>query len=190
MLTTSMHFLAPLDLYRSEKPYSLRFDPDDSNVPKTNIKLERYDDIAVEDIRGREAEFDLMRDGFTILRLDSAMAYDDFESESKIADIYLKEVADAVKLAVKADFVQIFEHTVSDLSPPNCTSLTVTTRSENAMRHSPSRQEEPTVTISLRPLHTLVIEPLRYLALSLPTDRLDSGLGARAYRENEQRGGG
>ncbi|KAJ4298064.1 hypothetical protein N0V90_005963 [Kalmusia sp. IMI 367209] len=54
MLTTSMHFLTPLDLHQNEKPYTLRIEPDNPSIPKTNVKLERHDDVVIEDIRGHE----------------------------------------------------------------------------------------------------------------------------------------
>lgn len=112
MPTTSMHFLAPLDLYKNEKPYSLRFEPDDTGLPKSNIKLERHDDIYIEDIRGREQEFSLSSDGFAIMNIHTSLTYAEFEEEPKITDVFLKEVADAVRDLTGAQHVQIFEHTV------------------------------------------------------------------------------
>ncbi len=107
-----MHFLAPLDLYKGEKPYSLRFEPDETDIPKTNVKLERHDDVYIEDIRGHEQELSLASDGFAIMKIHTSLTYDQFMDEQKITDIYLKEVADAVRDFTSAEYVQIFEHTV------------------------------------------------------------------------------
>lgn len=111
-LLTSMHFLARRDDYKIIKPYSLRFEPEDPSLAKTNIKLECHEDIEVEDIRSFERCFTLDADGFTVLKLDTAMAYEDFDDEDKILQVYLKETADMLLSYCGATKVQIFEHTV------------------------------------------------------------------------------
>ncbi len=106
-----MHFLARNDLYREEKPFSLRFEPE-REFPNSNITMEKHEDITVEDIRGREQDFSIEQNGFTIMPFDSHMAYDDFDDERKVIDVYLKEVADRIRIFLGSTYVQIFEHTV------------------------------------------------------------------------------
>jgi hypothetical protein len=110
MIKTYTHFLNRDDLYNEEKPYSLRFAPP-SGFPRSNIKLERHD-VLIKDIRQEKGELSFSKDGFDVVNIPSAMSYDDFGDEKKVKALYLKEVAEALKQYLKADHVQVFEHTV------------------------------------------------------------------------------
>ncbi|KAL6715522.1 hypothetical protein ACLMJK_006483 [Lecanora helva] len=104
------HFLERHILYRTEKPYTLRFTPP-QGFSRANIKLERHD-IFIRDIRGVQQQPSYERDGVAIVALDTKMKYDDFDVEQKIKDVYLVEVVDLLKSVLQAQHVQIFEHTV------------------------------------------------------------------------------
>ncbi|KAF2737094.1 putative CmcJ-like methyltransferase [Polyplosphaeria fusca] len=111
MVRTSMHFLSKNDLYSTTKPYSLRFEPPEG-FPRSNITLERHEDLQIEDARPIIDEFSLEKQGFRIINLESKMAYEDFEDDARIVEIYLSEVANALQELLGASHVQIFEHTV------------------------------------------------------------------------------
>ncbi len=110
-LKASIHFLAHNELYRTEKPYSLRY-MGEEQVAQTNIELDKHDDIPIHDIRGWEREFSLQKQGFTISRLSSRMQYRDYSDPGQVIAIYLHEVASHLKKLLGARHVQIYEHLV------------------------------------------------------------------------------
>jgi hypothetical protein len=118
----SIHFLLRHDLYKEEKPYTIRYTvPED--VPRSNSKHKEYHDIPIEDIRDRISEFSLAENGFMIAKLESAMAYADFAREDRIVDCYLAEVARTLRKTLNARHVQVYEHTVSycrEIRPSDC----------------------------------------------------------------------
>lgn len=108
---SSISFLAHKELYDEEKPYRLKYEVPDTSVPSTNITAETQEQT-LRDVRGNEKDFSIAKTGFSLLRLEATMAYDDYEDEEKITNIYLKQVADGVKELLGASRVQIFEHVV------------------------------------------------------------------------------
>ena len=111
-ITTSMYFLKPQELYLTEKPYSLRFVPPEG-FPRSNIALERHEDLHITDIRPKVNELSFEKHGFAVMPLETQMTYDDFDDEDKIVDVYLLEVANKLRDRLGAKHVHIFEHTVS-----------------------------------------------------------------------------
>lgn len=105
---SSTHFLKRDKLYETEKPYSLRFTPPDG-TPRANILLERHD-INVKDVRGKNLSFD--HDGAVVVQLESKLNYHDFDEEDQVQNVFLKEVANLLKNLLRAQHVQIFEHTI------------------------------------------------------------------------------
>src|ERR1700753_4313665 len=95
-ITTSMYFLKPQDLYRNEKPYSLRFVPPEG-FPRSNIALEKHEDLQITDIRSRVDQLSFEENGFKIMPLETEMSYDDFDDEEKIKRVYLLEVANTLR---------------------------------------------------------------------------------------------
>jgi hypothetical protein len=107
---TIINFIQQDELYLEEKPYLLTYEaPQD--FPRTNIKLgERV--VAVEDVRGRENEFTINKNGFTIMQVNTKLSYEDFNDDALVKQVYLKEVAEALKSFLGASRVQVFEHVV------------------------------------------------------------------------------
>jgi hypothetical protein len=64
----------------------------------------------IEDARPIIDEFTLDRQGFEIMNLESKMTYEDFQDDAKIVQVYLSEVADALRDLFGASYVQIFEY--------------------------------------------------------------------------------
>jgi hypothetical protein len=80
--------------------------------PTTNIVTKEHDQ-RFEDIRGREADYSVARHGFAIMQLTETMSRTDYDDDSQVRQVYLKQVADGLKESLGASRVQIFEHTVS-----------------------------------------------------------------------------
>lgn len=114
-VTTTMHFMQRDNLFEEVKPYSLRYDPP-NDLPRTNIKLQREDQVHIDDVRGYEQDFHFDDFGFAFIPLHTTLSYDDFRDTNKITQVYLREVAKAVQEFLHADYVQIFEHTVKALN--------------------------------------------------------------------------
>lgn len=112
-LDSYTHFLKKDPLYDGEKPYSLRFTPP-KDFAGANIKLERHK-LRVRDVRDEKDELSLAKDGCVIWDFRSQMTYKDFDDDSKVREVYLTEVADALRNQLGAERVQIFEHTVKGL---------------------------------------------------------------------------
>lgn len=110
-VTTSVYFLQPQHLYTTEKPYSLRFVPPEG-FARSNIALEKHDDVEIRDLRPHVDTLSYAEHGFQIMPLETAMSYDDFDDEGKLVEVYLREVADALRDELGAKHVHIFEHTV------------------------------------------------------------------------------
>ena len=75
----------------------------------------RFEDITIEDIRGREHEFAYTKNGFCILPLDCGMEAEEFGYDNKISEIYIRKVGESVKKALGAARVQVYDYTVSPL---------------------------------------------------------------------------
>lgn len=111
-VTSAVDFFAGCNGSTGEKPYSLRYEPS-KDFPRTNFASEARH-IAIEDVRGRENEFALDRQGFALLRIEPSMEYDDFDDNDKVQTIYFKQVAEGIRKMLGASRVQIFEHVVSN----------------------------------------------------------------------------
>lgn len=105
-----MQFLARDKRYEYEKLYKFQYKPPEG-MPKTNFRMEKHEGINVSSIRGREEEFSLERNGFTVLSLDHEIPYEDFYSEVGIRR-YMNLVADRVRVHLNADKVQVYQHVI------------------------------------------------------------------------------
>lgn len=108
-IQSNAHFLRRDALYEVEKPYSLRFTPP-HGFPRANIKLDNHH-IDIHDVRGSRS-LNFNRDGFEVIDFDSELKYEDFDNDEAVNEIFLLEVANRLKAFLKAQHVQIFEHTI------------------------------------------------------------------------------
>lgn len=154
-LQASIHFLAQSELYHTEKPYALRY-TGEKEIAQTNIQLEKHDDIPIHDIRGRERDFSLEKNGFTISKMSSRMFYRDFSDPERVNAIYLHEVATHLKDMLGARHVQIYEHMVNSFPPSALVSLKTHGRFAKDIQTSPYRRAKSTSTINRHPRHILV----------------------------------
>lgn len=109
-ISSPMNFLAHDRLYDEEKPYLLKFDPP-SGFPQSNYNIDTKEQL-IEDIRGREKDFSIAKNGFAIMPLHTKLSYEDFDDEKRLREVYFPEVADALRKLLGASRVQIFEHLV------------------------------------------------------------------------------
>jgi len=110
-VTSPINFITPQHSSSADKPYQLKYvAPID--FPSTNIVSKEHSQ-KLEDVRGCEAEFSIAKNGFTLMRLEDGMAYDDYDHEEIIREVFYKRVADRLKELLGASRVQIFEHVVS-----------------------------------------------------------------------------
>jgi hypothetical protein len=105
----SIYFLARLQKYDSEKPYTLRYDPEDA-FPATNIESERHH-VRIQNMRLTSIPYE--KCGFQHHTMSSVMKYQDYEDENIIKAVHLPEVEACLKTVLDAPFVQIIDFAVS-----------------------------------------------------------------------------
>ena len=106
-----MNFLTRDNLYETEKPYQLRYNPEEG-TPKTNLRLEKQNALKISSMRGREQQFSLERNGFAVLKLDNEIPYEAFGNPKGIQS-YLDVVCQSLKVHLGADRVQAYQYLVS-----------------------------------------------------------------------------
>ena len=112
VVQTSMNFLSRDPLYDHEKPYRLRYAPEDG-MPITNLRHEKHNPIKISNIRGQEQNFSFERNGFAVLKMDEEMPYNDFNNPKSIQR-YLEMVCESLKVLLGADKVQAYQYSVSE----------------------------------------------------------------------------
>lgn len=110
-LEASLYFLSRHPLYKSQKPYILKYASE--NLPVSNYITEKVENVPIRDLRGIEDEFTFSKHGFAILNLESTLDYDGFQDESTILDVYFKEVADALLSYTQGASIHFFDFLVS-----------------------------------------------------------------------------
>ncbi|KAJ4350300.1 uncharacterized protein N0V89_008921 [Didymosphaeria variabile] len=113
-----MYLLDRDPLWSTLKPYELKFDPP-PGFPKSNAVPRKNDGIVVKDIRGREADFSIEKNGFAIMGVDSDITVQDFVrcDGDELAKRYFKPLADTLKAFLRADRIQIIDFKVRKSHP-------------------------------------------------------------------------
>lgn len=94
----------------NEKAYILNYTPP-AGLPKSNFSIDFFPDIEIHNLRTAATNWD--ESGVKIAKLnDSHMTKDDFEDEDKIEKQYLPIVHEALKTALGAEEVCIFDYMV------------------------------------------------------------------------------
>lgn len=102
---TTLNYYTPIG---TEAPYQYVYDaPKDQ--PSHNLGNESHA-VVVHDVRGRESEFTLDKNGFQFIKHESAEK--DFLDDEKIEEEYYREVEELLKKEVGAKRVFIFDHTI------------------------------------------------------------------------------
>jgi hypothetical protein len=115
-IITELVFLQRDEKHKAEKPYKLQYDPGE-DIPRWNCQNEAQSGIRVHDIRGREKEFGLEKQGFAVFKLESKLAPEDFDDEQKVKKIYYQELSRLLRETLGAKRVEILEHGIRKRHP-------------------------------------------------------------------------
>ena len=110
VVQSSMHFFVRDKLYDNEKPFQLKFTPEDG-VPMSNYRLEKRDGIKITSMRGHENQFSFEKNGFAVVKMDRETPYTEFNNAEGIQK-YLRTVVQSVQALLGADKVQVFSYAV------------------------------------------------------------------------------
>ena len=142
VVESSLHFLTRDNVYEHEKPYQLRYKAA-KEIPTTNIRLEKQEPIKISSIRGQERQFSFERNGFTVLKMDQEVPYDDFSTSAGVTR-YLNMVAEQLRKRLGAEKVQVYQYVVSTwkiLHANNQIAILTTSRFENVIQVSPLQKK-------------------------------------------------
>ena len=92
-----------------EKAYILNYDPV-PGVAKSNFVIDYYPDIHIRNLRTAGLSFE--ENGITMTELDGCMSREDFDDEKKVEDFYLPQIHAALRKALGADEVYIFDYMI------------------------------------------------------------------------------
>ena len=107
-----MYYIAPLPLYREEKPFFL-------NIPVHHIAGARQTNVThtdrqvtFTDIRSHKHLFSLDINGFEISRMTTNLSYEDFANPKTIVTKYFDEVKTILGLATGAELILPWDYQV------------------------------------------------------------------------------
>jgi hypothetical protein len=110
MVVTSMHYLQPLQLYKTQKPFYVFFPVD--RIPggvQTNLEEDQRNDISVLDVRKATSPHTLDSSGFELVEYQSAVPYETFADPRRIEEEYFGEVERFLQEKLQATWVQVFD---------------------------------------------------------------------------------
>jgi hypothetical protein len=119
----------------AEKPAYYRIDPP-AGTPKWN-GLDDPREVTIEDARGREAEFNLDRNSFALLKAPTAVA--DFYSEDEIKRVYYPEVERLLRERLGASRVFVFDHNVRNATRPGMAVPSRQVHNDHTINSAPRR---------------------------------------------------
>lgn len=108
---TSTYYMDRSEKFLVEKPYELKFPPPEG-FAATNTTWSKVEHISVTDVRGQEDAFNVQENGFQLCDLQTSLSAADFRDPNLVEDVFLKEAAHAVKKALDADRVLVFDYNV------------------------------------------------------------------------------
>lgn len=112
-IVTGIHHLQPLPKYAVEKPYTMRYVPE-GPIAVSNVARIKHD-VKVLDMRATNKEYSLDRNGFTWSRIDTKMAYEDYESHEKITAVHFSELENCLKKLFPGCMVDFVSYLVRSL---------------------------------------------------------------------------
>jgi len=110
-IEAEISFLSSDELYNNVKPYRMRYQPEDTNIPRTNIILERQK-VKIHNMRNQIDQISYDICGFSIMQMASQMVYEDFSDPDKIKNIHLREICESVQNMMKASSVHVLAYEV------------------------------------------------------------------------------
>ena len=106
-----MYYLERTPLYNTEKPYTMRYEPEEG-IPQSNFKKIKYP-MTVKSMREPAAgPFHLNECGFQLIQLKSRLSYDEFWDNERVKEIYIEEVKDTLKKELGAKYVHVLDYAV------------------------------------------------------------------------------
>ncbi|KAI0081647.1 hypothetical protein K474DRAFT_1635579 [Panus rudis PR-1116 ss-1] len=111
---TTLNYYAPIG---TEAPYQYVYEAP-PNIPQNNLGSETHP-VTIHDVRGRESEYTLDRNGFQFVKHQSKET--EFTDHGKIEKEYYPEVIELLKREVGAKRVFIFDHTIRKQTPDTST---------------------------------------------------------------------
>jgi hypothetical protein len=113
---TDLVFLQREDKHKTEKPYKLQYDPGD-DIPRWNCKNETQSGVRIHDIRGKEDQFTLDKQGFAVYRLNSKLSPEDFDDDAKVKKVYYHELSQLLIDTLGAARVEVLEYGIRKRHP-------------------------------------------------------------------------
>jgi hypothetical protein len=115
LLRSTVYYLSNDPIFQREKPYFMNVPVDPKWAPQVKQTNVCYTQKVVDitDIRGHEEHFALDQQGFALRTLESALAYEDFESTDMITTRFYNEVKNFILAETKAAEVLPFDFQVS-----------------------------------------------------------------------------
>ncbi|RHZ68076.1 hypothetical protein CDV55_107860 [Aspergillus turcosus] len=112
-----LYFLRKDPTYQTVKPYNIHYYPKE-DFPRHNL-IHAPCEVLVKDMRAQEPPVALDTVGFGVYRLDTKMEYSDFQDETKVEQIYCRELEDYFREALGAKNVRALDFQVPQIDAPS-----------------------------------------------------------------------
>lgn len=120
VITATLMFLKPLELYQTHKPYSVHVPaeavPDGQWSNEEAIAL----DLSISNMRGQLGSFSLDKSGFEIVHHPLHLRYEDFNVKSLVEDTYIPQVEAMLKDKLGFSKIHRFDCKVSVCGTIDC----------------------------------------------------------------------
>ena len=131
-----IYYLSRSDVYKSVKPYTLRYKPPGS-LPITNVIREQKATI-IRNMRQHPETLQYDKCGFQFAILDTQMTWEDFSDVDKIDQVHRPEIEQCVKEKLQASSVQVLDYVVGFVFVSHSENLShLRGRYEGVMHHFP-----------------------------------------------------
>jgi hypothetical protein len=110
-IESTMYYLENMPIYLTEKPYTMRYQPEE-DIPQSNFHKCEKPMTAISMRRPDVGPFNFEECGFELIEMRSEMSYEDFSDNEKIQSVYIQEVREAIKHAIGAKFVWVLDYAV------------------------------------------------------------------------------
>ena len=110
-LRAEVCFLKPESLPTSEKPYLLRFETNDADLPTSNYQLQTIS-VEINDIRPHLSGISFADCGYDVLDLDSSLRTKDYDDHRQVTEIWLPELVRSIRDHLNASKVTVIPHVI------------------------------------------------------------------------------
>jgi hypothetical protein len=113
-ISTEIYHLQELPRYVSEKPYTMRYVPEDGTAVSNVSREKRV--LSVKDVRNSKHEYTLDRNGFMVSQLPARVDYEVFDSQEAIEKTYFPELESILLSQFPGSTVDFVSYLVATLS--------------------------------------------------------------------------